>query len=74
MKENTLEERNGKGKEYDKIGKLIFEGKFKKGKRWDGYGYNPSYEYSYDYQLKEGKGYVSEYQDYDVHKNMKENI
>jgi len=61
-------ERNGKGKEYNKVGKLIFVGEFKKGKRWDGYGYNPSCKYSYDYQLKEGKGYVREYHYYDVHK------
>ena len=61
-------ERNGKGKEYNKRGILIFEGEFKKGKRWDGYGYDPRYCYSYDYQLKNGKGYVKEYHDYDVYK------
>ena len=29
-------ERNGKGKEYNDNGQLIFEGEFKQGKRWKG--------------------------------------
>ena len=29
-------QRNGKGKEYDKKGRIIFEGEYLKGKRWDG--------------------------------------
>ena len=30
------EERHGKGKEYNKYGKLIFEGEYKQGKKWNG--------------------------------------
>ena len=30
--------RNGKGKEYNDNGKLIFEGKYLNGKRWNGKG------------------------------------
>ena len=29
---------NGKGKEYDKNGELIFEGEYKDGKNWNGNG------------------------------------
>ena len=32
----SKEKYNGKGKEYDKEGNLIFEGEFKNGKRWEG--------------------------------------
>ena len=39
MKDNLLNgERNGKGKEYNLDGKLIFEGEYLKGKRWNGKG------------------------------------
>ena len=33
-------ERNGKGKEYNNYGELIFEGKYYNDKRWNGKGYN----------------------------------
>ena len=39
-------ERNGKGKEYDNDGNLIFEGEFIKGKRFNGK------EKEYDYRCK----------------------
>ena len=53
--------RNGKGIECDKK-KLIFEGEYLNGKRWNGKGFdghgNPVYE------LKNGNGYIKEYDDY----------
>ena len=67
--------RNGNGKEYYNGNILIFEGEYLKGKRtgkgkeyyytgkkWNGKGYTPDGEISYE--LKEGKGLVKEY-DYD---------
>ena len=36
MKENFQKKRNGKGKEYDKEGNLVFEGEYLNGKRWNG--------------------------------------
>ena len=55
-------ERNGKGKEYDEYGKLIFVGEYLNGKRWNGKGYNNK---KIIYELKEGKGYIKEYNIYD---------
>ena len=42
-------ERNGKGKEYNNKGVVIFEGEFKKGKKWNGNN------------IENGKGYMKEY-------------
>ena len=52
---------NGKGKEYYYDGKLLFEGEYKDGKRWNGKGYNPGGNVLYE--LKNGKGYVQEVYD-----------
>ena len=51
---------NGKGEEY-KDRNLIFKGIYKSGKRWDGNGYDNSGQLLY--QLKNGCGYVKEYND-----------
>ena len=42
-------ERNGKGKEYNDIASVLFEGEFKKRKKWN------------NINLKDGKGYLKEY-------------
>ena len=54
--------RNGKGKEYNKKGKLIFDGEYKNGLKWDGFGYNG--DNNIVYCLNNGKGYVIEYNYY----------
>ena len=51
--------RNGKGKEYDFDGNLKFEGEYFYGKKWNGNGYDESNNIIYE--LKNGKGYVKEY-------------
>ena len=51
--------RNGKGKEYYKNGNILFEGIYKKGKRWEGKGYDP--KGNIKYEIKYGKGYIKEY-------------
>ena len=51
--------RNGKGKEN---GRFAFEGEFLRGKKWNGKGYE---EGELIYELKNGKGFVKEYNDYD---------
>ena len=51
--------RNGKGKEYNYKGNLIFDGEYLNGKRWNGIGYNNNN--SIIYELKNGKGYIKEY-------------
>ena len=51
--------RNGKGKEYDYKGYLIFEGEYLKGKIWNGKGYN--YEGKEEFEIKNGKGYIKEF-------------
>ena len=56
--EYKIGERNGKGKEYDFDDKLIFEGEYKNGKRWNGKGFD-KYK-NIVYELKDGKGIVSE--------------
>ena len=50
---------NGKVKEYYYDGKLIFEGEYLNGKKWNGKGYNDKNQIIYE--LKEGKGYMKEY-------------
>ena len=49
--------RNGKGKEFNNNGKLIFEGTFENGKRWNGKGkeYNKEGELIFEGEYKEGK-------------------
>ena len=51
--------RSGKGEEYNYNGNLIFEGEYLNGKRWNGKGYNN--QGIIEYELKEGKGNVKEY-------------
>ena len=56
-------EKNGKGKDYyGEIGGSRFEGEYLNGKRWNGKGYS---KYNIIiYELKNGKGYVKEYNYY----------
>ena len=55
--------KNGKGKEYIiDTNKKIFEGKYLNGKRWNGNGYNING--NIEFQIKEGKGNIKEYNDY----------
>ena len=55
--------RNGKGKEIDYVNhKIIFEGEYKKNFRWNGKGYDKNNNIVYE--LKNGNGYVKEYNDY----------
>ena len=51
--------RNGKGKEYDYNGNIIFEGEYLNGKKWNGKGKEDKYE------IKNGKGFIIEYEQYD---------
>ena len=54
--------RNGKGKEYSHDGhKIKFEGEYKNGLRWNGKGYDNNNKVVYE--LKNGNGYVKEYND-----------
>ena len=52
-------ERNGKGKEYNQDSSFIFERKYLNGKRWNGKGFDKNKNIVY--KLKDGKGYVKEY-------------
>ena len=54
--------RNGKGKEYNKNGNLIFEGEFKNGLKWNGKGYDN--HKNIVYELIYGNGKVKEYDYY----------
>ena len=51
--------RNGKGEEYNSNGNLVFEGEYLNGKKWNGIWYDN--ERNEDYELKEGKGLIKEY-------------
>ena len=58
-------ELNGKCKEYfddddDDNKKLLFEGEYKKGKKWNGKGYDINGNIVYE--LKNGRGYIKEYE------------
>ena len=50
--------RHGKGKEYNIKHQVIFEGEYLNGCRWNGKGYKDN---KIIYELKEGKGFVKEY-------------
>ena len=52
---------HGKGKEYNNYGNLIFEGEYFYGKRWNGKGYIGRDKNEIAYELKDGKGYIKEY-------------
>ena len=51
--------RDGKGKEYGQEGTLQFEDEYLNGKRWNGKGYD--YNSSLSNELKNGKGYVVDF-------------
>ena len=51
--------RNGKGKEYDYNEKIIFEGEYLNGNRWNGIGYDG--QGNKIYELKGGYGIIKEY-------------
>ena len=53
--------RDGKGKEYYNNNRIKLEGEFKDGLRWNGKGYDQNNNIVYE--LKNGKGYVIEYND-----------
>ena len=55
--------RNGKGIEYYNNGKKIFEGEYLNDLKWNGKGYDPSENLIYE--LKNGKGYIKEYNKYE---------
>ena len=58
-------ERNGKGTEYDSLYKLVmFDGEYYKGKEWNGKRYD--LRGNIMYELKNGKGLIKYYNDYDV--------
>ena len=50
---------NGKGKEYDNLGNIIYEGEYLNGKRWNGTIYNKK-DYK-KYIIQNGKGFINEY-------------
>ena len=54
--------RNGKGKEYYLNRKLLFEGEYKNGRKWNGNGYN--IKGNIEFKLKDGKGNIKEYDEY----------
>ena len=54
--------RNGKGKEYEFEGRLVFEGEYKNGKRWNGKGYDKNGNLTGE--LKDGKGNLKEWNYY----------
>ena len=53
--------RHGKGKEFNNKSQIIFEGVYQDGKRWEGKRYDS--KNNIIYELKDGKGYVKEYDD-----------
>ena len=55
-----ISERNGKGKEYNKLTEnMIFEGEYLNGKKWNGKGYNKEGEI--DFEINKGNGKVKEF-------------
>ena len=57
--EYLIGRRNGKGKEYNERGQIIFKGEYLNDLKWNGYGYAPFNNIIYE--LKDGKGFVKEY-------------
>ena len=55
-------QKNGKVKEYNIRGKLLFEGGYRNGLKWSGKGYDGNNNIVYE--LNNGKGYVKEYDYY----------
>ena len=58
--------KNGKGKEYfadDSNNKIKFEGEYKNGQKWNGIGYDINGQKQYE--LKDGSGYIFEYNNND---------
>ena len=53
--------KNGKGKEYNYKGNISFEGIYLNGLKWTGKGYDLNQQIAYE--LKDGKGYIKEYDD-----------
>ena len=53
---------NGKRKEYYNNGKLLFEGEYLNGKRWNGKGYSKNGKM--DFEIKDGNGKGKEYNIY----------
>ena len=53
--------RNGKGKEYNENGILIFEGEYYSWKKWNG----KIYFKNEIYEIKNGKGFIREYIEYE---------
>ena len=55
---------NGKGKEYNEQGELIFQGEFKEGKKWNGKGEIISINDKNKiiiYNITNGEGHIKEY-------------
>jgi len=57
-------ERNGKGNEYFINSILKCKGEYLNGKRWNGKGYNANR--NIDFEIKDGKGNIKEYDNYDI--------
>ena len=53
--------RNGKGKEYYFNGNIKYNGEYYYGKKWNGFEYD--FNNNIVYELKKGKGYITEYDD-----------
>ena len=54
-------EKHGKGKDYYPNGKIRFEGIYNNGKKWNGIGYD--IKANKVYEIKNGEGYIKEYND-----------
>ena len=52
-------ERNGKGKDYEIKGNIIFEGEYSNGKKWEGKIFD--IQNNNIHELKNGKGFIKEY-------------
>ena len=63
-------QRNGKGKEYYRNGKLRFEGEYLKDLKWNGKGYDP-FDNDELYELINGKGLIKEYNQFNYRLEFK---
>ena len=54
--------RNGKWKEYNLDGEIIFEGEYKDDKKWNGKGYDE--DGNVIYEINNGNGKIKEYNNY----------